>query len=75
MTVSHETFEKEKAIFRVFVGKDDAGNVTERKYKLNNPIVRRARRRERRRKLIHLVLLDIDRQSLGEREYETVPYS
>ena len=39
---SHETFEKEGdlPVFVVRV-KDDAGNVTERKYKLNTPIVRR----------------------------------
>ena len=42
LTVSHETFEKEGdlPVFVVRV-KDDAGNVTERKYKLNTPIVRR----------------------------------
>lgn len=42
VTVSHETFEKEGdlPVFVVRV-KDDAGNVTERKYKLNTPIVRR----------------------------------
>jgi SH3-like domain-containing protein len=42
VTVSHETFEKEGdlPVFVVHV-KDDAGNVTERKYKLNTPIVRR----------------------------------
>jgi SH3-like domain-containing protein len=42
VTVSHETFEKEGdlPVFAVRV-KDDAGNVTERKYKLNTPIVRR----------------------------------
>jgi SH3-like domain-containing protein len=42
VTVSHETFEKEGnlPVFVVRV-KDDAGSVTERKYKLNTPIVRR----------------------------------
>jgi SH3-like domain-containing protein len=42
LTVSHETFDKEGdlPVFTVRV-KDDAGNVTERKYKLNTPIVRR----------------------------------
>ena len=42
VTVSHETFDKEGdlPVFAVRV-KDDAGNVTERKYKLNTPIVRR----------------------------------
>jgi SH3-like domain-containing protein len=42
VTLSHETFEKEGdlPVFVVRV-KDDAGNVTERKYKLNTPIVRR----------------------------------
>ncbi len=42
VTVSHETFEKEGdlPVFVVHV-KDDVGNVTERKYKLNTPIVRR----------------------------------
>jgi SH3-like domain-containing protein len=42
VTVSHETFDKEGdlPVFVVRV-KDDAGNVTERKYKLNTPIVRR----------------------------------
>ena len=42
LTVSHETFDKEGdlPVFVVRV-KDDAGNVTERKYKLNTPIVRR----------------------------------
>jgi SH3-like domain-containing protein len=42
VTVSHETFDKEGDL-PVFVvrAKDDAGNVTERKYKLNTPIVRR----------------------------------
>jgi SH3-like domain-containing protein len=42
VTVSHETFDKEGdlPIFVVRL-KDDAGNVTERKYKLNTPIVRR----------------------------------
>jgi hypothetical protein len=40
--VSQETFDKEGRL-PVFVlrVKDDAGNVTERKYKLNTPIVRR----------------------------------
>jgi SH3-like domain-containing protein len=40
--VSHETFEREGdlPVFVVHV-KDDAGNVVERKYKLNTPIVRR----------------------------------
>jgi len=42
VTVSHETFDKEGdlPVFVVRV-KDDAGDVTERKYKLNTPIVRR----------------------------------
>jgi SH3-like domain-containing protein len=42
LTVSHEAFDKEGdlPVFIVRV-KDDAGNVTERKYKLNTPIVRR----------------------------------
>jgi len=42
VTVGHENFEKEGDL-PVFVVRvpDDAGNVTERKYKLNNPIVRR----------------------------------
>jgi SH3-like domain-containing protein len=42
VTVSHETFDKEGdlPVFVVRV-KDEAGNVTERKYKLNTPIVRR----------------------------------
>ena len=42
VTLSHETFEKEGdlPVFVVRV-KDDAGNVIERKYKLNTPIVRR----------------------------------
>ena len=42
VTLSHETFEKEGdlPVFVVRV-KDDAGNVAERKYKLNTPIVRR----------------------------------
>jgi SH3-like domain-containing protein len=42
VTTSQENFEKEGTlpVFVVRV-KDDAGNVTERKYKLNNPIVRR----------------------------------
>jgi SH3-like domain-containing protein len=42
VTVSQESFEKEGTlpVFVVRV-KDDAGNVTERKYKLNTPIVRR----------------------------------
>ena len=42
MTVSDETFDKEGdlPVFVVRV-RDDAGNVTERKYKLNTPIVRR----------------------------------
>jgi SH3-like domain-containing protein len=42
VTISHETFDKEgdMPVFVVRV-KDDAGNVTERKYKLNTPIVRR----------------------------------
>jgi SH3-like domain-containing protein len=42
VTVSHESFEKEGdlPVFVVRV-KDDAGNQTERKYKLNTPIVRR----------------------------------
>jgi SH3-like domain-containing protein len=42
VTVSHEAFDKEGDL-PVFVlrVKDDAGNLTERKYKLNTPIVRR----------------------------------
>lgn len=42
VTISHETFDKEGdlPVFVVRV-KDDAGAVTERKYKLNTPIVRR----------------------------------
>jgi hypothetical protein len=42
VTVSHETFEKEGdlPVFVVRV-KDDAENVSERKYKLNTPLVRR----------------------------------
>jgi SH3-like domain-containing protein len=42
VTVSQETFEKEGSL-PVFVlhVKDDAGNVSERKYKLNTPMVRR----------------------------------
>ncbi len=42
VTVSQENFDKE-GVLPVFVlrVKDDAGNVTERKYKLNTPIVRR----------------------------------
>ncbi|MGA9813510.1 MAG: SH3 domain-containing protein [Terriglobales bacterium] len=42
VTVSHETFDKEGdlPVFVVHV-KDDAGNLIERKYKLNTPIVRR----------------------------------
>jgi hypothetical protein len=42
VTVSHETFDREGdlPVFVVRV-KDDAGNLTERKYKLNTPIVRR----------------------------------
>jgi SH3-like domain-containing protein len=42
VTVSKETFEKEGTL-PVFIlrVKDDAGNVSERKYKLNTPIVRR----------------------------------
>ncbi len=42
VTVSHETFDKEGdlPVFVVRV-KDDAGNLAERKYKLNTPIVRR----------------------------------
>ena len=42
VTVSHETFDKEGdlPVFVVRV-KDEAGNLTERKYKLNTPIVRR----------------------------------
>jgi SH3-like domain-containing protein len=42
VTISHESFEKEGdlPVFVVHV-KDDAGNLTERKYKLNTPIVRR----------------------------------
>jgi hypothetical protein len=42
VTLSHENFEKEGdlPVFVIRV-KDDAGNVIERKYKLNTPIVRR----------------------------------
>jgi hypothetical protein len=42
VTVSQETFEKEGSL-PVFVlrAKDDSGNVSERKYKLNTPMVRR----------------------------------
>lgn len=42
VTISHENFEKEGTlpVFTVRV-RDDNGNVTERKYKLNTPIVRR----------------------------------
>jgi len=42
VVVSHESFDKE-GMLPVFVLRieDDAGNVTERKYKLNTPIVRR----------------------------------
>jgi hypothetical protein len=42
VTVSQENFDKE-GVLPVFVlhVKDDAGNITERKYKLNTPIVRR----------------------------------
>ena len=42
VTLSHESFEREGElpVFVVHV-KDDAGNVVERKYKLNTPIVRR----------------------------------
>ena len=42
VTVAHESFEKEGdlPIFILHV-QDDAGNITERKYKLNTPIVRR----------------------------------
>jgi SH3-like domain-containing protein len=42
VTVTHESFDKEGTL-PVFIlrVKDDAGTVTERKYKLNNPIVRR----------------------------------
>jgi SH3-like domain-containing protein len=42
VTVTHETFEKEGTL-PVFIlrVRDDAGNVSERKYKLNTPIVRR----------------------------------
>ena len=42
VTVSHEDFDKEGMlpVFKVRA-KDDNGNVTERKYKLNTPIVRR----------------------------------
>lgn len=42
VTVTHETFDKEGTL-PVFIlsVKDDAGNVAERKYKLNTPIVRR----------------------------------
>jgi hypothetical protein len=42
VTISQENFDKE-GLLPVFVirVKDDSGNVTERKYKLNTPIVRR----------------------------------
>jgi SH3-like domain-containing protein len=42
VTVSHETFDKEGTlpVFTLRI-KDDGGNITERKYKLNTPIVRR----------------------------------
>jgi len=42
VTVTHESFDKEGTL-PVFIlrVKDDAGTVTEREYKLNNPIVRR----------------------------------
>ncbi len=42
VTISHEQFDKE-GLLPVFIlrVKDDAGNVSERKYKLNTPIVRR----------------------------------
>lgn len=42
VTVTHESFDKEGTL-PVFIlrVRDDAGNVTERKYKLNTPIVRR----------------------------------
>ena len=42
VTVSQENFDKEGVLpaFTIRV-KDDNGNVTERKYKLNTPIVRR----------------------------------
>jgi hypothetical protein len=42
VTVAQENFEKEGTL-PVFVirVKDDSGNVSERKYKLNTPIVRR----------------------------------
>lgn len=42
VTISHEDFDKEGTlpVFTV-LAKDDNGNVTERKYKLNTPIVRR----------------------------------
>ena len=42
VTVTHENFDKEGTL-PVFVlrVRDDAGNITERKYKLNTPIVRR----------------------------------
>ncbi|HEV7512228.1 MAG TPA: hypothetical protein VGO27_11050, partial [Candidatus Acidoferrum sp.] len=42
VTVSHENFDKEGTlpVFRLRI-KDDGGNLTERKYKLNTPIVRR----------------------------------
>jgi len=42
VTVAHESFEKEGTLptFVILV-KDDSGNVSERKYKLNTPIVRR----------------------------------
>ena len=42
VTVTHETFDKEGTL-PVFIlrVKDDAGSVTERKYKLNTPIVKR----------------------------------
>jgi SH3-like domain-containing protein len=42
LTVGTENFDKEGTLPMFIVRvKDDAGNVTERKYKLNNPIVRR----------------------------------
>jgi SH3-like domain-containing protein len=42
VTVSHENFDKEGTlpVFTLRI-KDDGGNITERKYKLNTPIVRR----------------------------------
>ena len=42
VTVTHETFDKEGTlpVFSLRV-QDDTGNVSERKYKLNTPIVRR----------------------------------